>query len=121
MVGAANHDMPVIWAGFSGVWALELSLVPKLAVSGLSGDEKWLDRIMGWAPRTVRERHYIRVAPQAMHDAIQTLYRDDPICAEQIVIPAADLAETPVDRCTSFAREIVRLAALEREFGMVPA
>jgi integrase/recombinase XerC len=42
-----------------------------------------IDRLLGWAPRTVRDRHYIRVADQAMRDAITTLYQRSPICPEQ--------------------------------------
>jgi hypothetical protein len=34
-----------------------------------------IDKIMGWAPRTTRDRHYIRIATRAMRDAILTLYR----------------------------------------------
>ena len=42
-----------------------------------------IERIMGWAPRQMYERHYLRVADQPMHDAIRGLYRDDPICDRQ--------------------------------------
>lgn len=41
------------------------------------------ERILGWSPRQMHERHYLRAADEAMHDAIQTLYRDDPICERQ--------------------------------------
>jgi hypothetical protein len=37
-----------------------------------------IERIMGWAPRQMYERHYLRVADQQMHEAIRSLYRDDP-------------------------------------------
>jgi site-specific recombinase XerD len=43
-----------------------------------------IERIMGWAPRQMHERHYLRVADDAMYDAILTLYRDEPICDRQI-------------------------------------
>jgi integrase/recombinase XerD len=43
-----------------------------------------IDKILGWAPRTVRDRHYLRIADQTMRDAILTLYRDDPIIPEQL-------------------------------------
>lgn len=43
-----------------------------------------IDKILGWAPRTVRDRHYLRVADQPMRDAILTLYRDDPIVPDQL-------------------------------------
>jgi integrase/recombinase XerD len=42
-----------------------------------------IERIMGWSPRQMHERHYLRVADEPMHDAIRTLYREDPICDRQ--------------------------------------
>jgi integrase len=42
-----------------------------------------IERIMGWAPRQMYERHYLRVADDAMHEAVRGLYRDDPICERQ--------------------------------------
>ena len=42
-----------------------------------------IERIMGWSPRQMHERHYLRVADQAMHDAIRGLYAADPICERQ--------------------------------------
>lgn len=39
--------------------------------------ESVIDSIMGWAPRTVRARHYTRVVDGRLHDAIRTLYRGD--------------------------------------------
>jgi integrase len=42
-----------------------------------------IERIMGWAPRQMYERHYLRVADDAMHEAIRGLYHDDPICDRQ--------------------------------------
>lgn len=38
-----------------------------------------IDRIMGWAPRTVGRRYYIRRADNRMQEAILKLYADDPI------------------------------------------
>lgn len=38
-----------------------------------------IDRIMGWAPRTVGRRYYIRRADDSMQEAILRLYADDPI------------------------------------------
>jgi integrase len=77
-----------------------------------------IDRVMGWAPRTVRERHYVRIAPQALRDAILTLYRDDPICPQQLGL-AAD-HETSRERPPSpwLARETERVARLEAELGL---
>jgi integrase len=42
-----------------------------------------IERIMGWAPRQMYERHYLRVADQQMHEAIRGLYAEDPICDRQ--------------------------------------
>ena len=42
-----------------------------------------IERIMGWAPRRMHERHYLRVADQPMREAILTLYHDDPISDRQ--------------------------------------
>lgn len=36
-----------------------------------------IDRIMGWAPRTVRDRYYVRRADDSMQTAILRLYADD--------------------------------------------
>lgn len=41
--------------------------------------ERIIDKIMGWAPRTVRSRHYVRVADASMQEAILKLYADDPL------------------------------------------
>lgn len=38
-----------------------------------------IDRIMGWAPRTVGRRYYIRRADSRMQEAILRLYADDPV------------------------------------------
>ena len=80
-----------------------------------------IDRIMGWAPRTVRERHYVRIAPQIMREAILTLYRDDPICPRQLA--AAD--EAPKHEARSrdgfLARETERLESLEQQLGLSPS
>jgi integrase len=38
-----------------------------------------IDRIMGWAPRTVGRRYYIRRADSRMQEAILKLYAEDPL------------------------------------------
>lgn len=38
-----------------------------------------VDKIMGWAPRTVGSRYYIRTADHRMQEAILKLYSNDPI------------------------------------------
>jgi len=42
-------------------------------------NEGIIDRIMGWAPRTVGRRYYIRRADNRMQEAILKLYADSPI------------------------------------------
>jgi integrase len=41
--------------------------------------ERIIDSIMGWAPRTVGRRYYIRRADHRMQEAILRLYADDPV------------------------------------------
>jgi integrase len=41
--------------------------------------ERIIDRIMGWAERSVRDRFYVNVATDELHRAILKLYADDPI------------------------------------------
>src|SRR5690348_11462503 len=38
-----------------------------------------VDEILGWAPRTVRERYYVRKADRRLQEAILKLYADDPL------------------------------------------
>jgi integrase len=74
--------------------------------------EHVIDQIMGWAPRTVRDRHYIRIAPKTMHDAILTLYQDDPICD-----PPGTPTEPPSPGATiaeDLHHELKRLIEIER-------
>ncbi len=42
-----------------------------------------IERILGWAPRRMHERHYLRVADQQLHAAIRTLYTDNPVSDRQ--------------------------------------
>lgn len=77
-----------------------------------------IDRVMGWAPRTVRERHYVRIAPQSMRDAILSLYRDDPICPQQQAPPAAPRTAAEQRPSRWLARETERVARLEAELGL---
>lgn len=78
-----------------------------------------IERIMGWSPRQMHERHYLRVADAPMHDAIQTLYREDPISERQQrtlrpVVPAA--GDEPGEAW--LAAESARLEVLERRLGL---
>jgi site-specific recombinase XerD len=77
-----------------------------------------IDRIMGWAPRTVRDRHYLRIAPAAMRDAILTLYRDDPICTTQLKPDTPAPVRTRPALHRFLARETARLEQLERELDL---
>jgi integrase len=38
-----------------------------------------IDRIMGWAPSSIRSRYYTRVADRSLYDAMLNLYQSDPI------------------------------------------
>jgi integrase/recombinase XerD len=79
-----------------------------------------INRIMGWAPRTVRERHYVRIAPQIMRDAILTLYRDDPICPQQLDSAHEPALRRHVEPDGFLASEAARIERLERELGLSP-
>jgi integrase len=78
-----------------------------------------IERIMGWAPRQMHERHYLRVADEPMHDAIQTLYREDPICERQqrtlrpVALPAPN-----AEPSAWLADETVRVEQLEQQLGL---
>jgi integrase len=75
-----------------------------------------IERIMGWAPRQMYERHYLRVADQQMHDAIRSLYRDDPICdrQRQALQPRAVEARA-AEPAGWLAAETARLELLEQQ------
>ena len=78
-----------------------------------------IERIMGWAPRQMHERHYLRVADEPMHDAILGLYRDDPICERQE--HALRLAAVPAPTAEPsawLAEEAARLERLEGQLGL---
>jgi integrase len=78
-----------------------------------------IERIMGWAPRQMHERHYLRVASEVMHQAILTLYADDPISDRQRetveLRPVA--AATPRDSAGFYA-DAARLSELEHQLGL---
>jgi integrase len=75
-----------------------------------------IERIMGWAPRQMYERHYLRVADDAMHEAIRGLYREDPICERQrqSLQPHA-VAATRDEPSAWLASETARLERLEQQ------
>lgn len=75
-----------------------------------------IERIMGWAPRRMHERHYLRVADEPMHDAILGLYRDDPICDRQERALRLTALPTPAAEPTAWlADETARLERLEQQ------
>jgi hypothetical protein len=77
-----------------------------------------IERIMGWAPRQMYERHYLRVADQAMHDAIRGLYADDPICErQQRSLQPVAVATTNDEPSAWLAVETAKLERLERQLG----
>jgi integrase len=53
------------------------TVASSLAYNGVS--DPLIDKIMGWAPRTVGRRYYIRTATPDMQRAILKAYEDDPI------------------------------------------
>lgn len=74
-----------------------------------------IERIMGWSPRQMHERHYLRVADEAMHEAIQTLYRDDPICErQQRTLRPVALHSPTAEPVAWLAAEPARLEELEQ-------
>jgi hypothetical protein len=54
-----------------------------------------IERIMGWAPRQMHERHYLRVADEPMREAILTLYHEDPISDRHTAALALRPVESP--------------------------
>ncbi|MGH3427343.1 MAG: tyrosine-type recombinase/integrase [Mycobacteriales bacterium] len=77
-----------------------------------------IEKIMGWAARTVPDRHYIRIADQTLHQAIRTLYQNDPICQPP---PAPTVSPTLTkQRDHPFALDLAQLETLECKYGVVP-
>jgi integrase/recombinase XerC len=75
-----------------------------------------IERIMGWAPRQMHERHYLRVADEHMREAILTLYQDDPICDRQAEALTLRPLSTPETAPAGWLeREAARLDALEQQ------
>jgi integrase/recombinase XerD len=78
-----------------------------------------IERIMGWAPRRMHERHYLRVADQPMHQAILTLYREDPICDRQAqALRLTAVPEPAAEPGAWLADEEARLERLEQQLGL---
>lgn len=72
-----------------------------------------IERIMGWAPRLMHERHYLRVADKPMREAIDTLYNDDPVSPRQRASTPPE-SSPPVD----LKLEITLLEQLEGQLGI---
>lgn len=78
-----------------------------------------IDKIMGWAPRTVRDRHYIRIADHTMHQAIQTLYQNDPITSQKRhERPATPATAQKHESEGWLAKETARLNQIECQLGL---
>jgi len=79
-----------------------------------------IERIMGWAPRQMHERHYLRVASEQMHEAILTLYRNDPISDRQRELQQLrPVAVAGAGETTGWLeQDTARLSALEAELGL---
>jgi site-specific recombinase XerD len=77
-----------------------------------------IERIMGWAPRRMHERHYLRVASEQMHDAIRALYRADPISPRQRdQTQLQPIFATRDDRVPWLERDVARLTELEQRLA----
>lgn len=78
-----------------------------------------IERIMGWAPRQMHERHYLRVASEQMRDAILTLYRDYPISDRQRELQELrPVAAAREKGSGGLEQDAARLAALEAQLGL---
>lgn len=78
-----------------------------------------IERIMGWAPRQMHERHYLRIASEQMHQAIVTLYRDDPISARQRqALELRPLVAPAPSRSGGLEADVARLDELEHQLGL---
>lgn len=53
------------------------TVASSLYANGVDGDT--IDKIMGWSPRVVRTRYYVKVAPEQLQRAILKLYANDPV------------------------------------------
>ena len=53
------------------------TVASSLYFNGVDGDT--IDKILGWAPRVVRTRYYVNVAPEHLQRAILRLYAVDPL------------------------------------------
>ena len=74
-----------------------------------------IERIMGWAPRRMHERHYLRVADEPMHQAILGLYQHDPICDRQErSLRLTSVPATP-EATAWLVEETARLKRLEQQ------
>jgi hypothetical protein len=74
-----------------------------------------IERIMGWAPRQMYERHDLRVADDAMHDAVRGLYAADPICdRQQRALHPVAIPTTTSEPTGWLASETAKLERLER-------
>jgi integrase len=77
-----------------------------------------IEKIMGWAPRQMHDRHYLRVADETMRDAILTLYHDDPITDRQRRAITPQPVAAPAATTGWLEHETKRLAALEQRLGI---
>jgi integrase/recombinase XerD len=77
-----------------------------------------IERIMGWAPRQMYERHYLRVADDAMHQAIRGLYQEDPICErQQRSLQPVAVPVTNAEPSGWLVSETAKLEQLERQLA----
>lgn len=71
------HKSVRAWAGVYTPHDFRRTVASSLYANGV--EPSTIDKIMGWAPRTVRSRYYVNIAPAQLQKAILQLYVDDPI------------------------------------------
>jgi integrase len=74
---AALHEALQKFAPGVGFHDFRRTVASSLYRNGVQPDT--IDRIMGWAPSTVRSRYYQNIADDLLQQAILQLYRDDPL------------------------------------------
>lgn len=78
--GVAVETVQRMVKGFHAVYTphdYRRTVATSLARNGV--EERLIDRIMGWAAASVRDRYYVNVAAEELHRAILKLYADDPL------------------------------------------
>lgn len=75
--GAARHETLASLGHNRGCHIFRRTVASSLARNGVAPHV--IDAILGWAPRTIANRHYVRVADDELVAAICRLYCNDPV------------------------------------------